>query len=61
MDSGEGAAVALVRVIRAAFEVSTSGPEPDRDMATAALRLIAGGLSGYAVRRGPPAGLPASC
>jgi hypothetical protein len=44
------AAVALVSVIRAAFEVSPSGPEPDRDMATAALRLLAAGLSGYAVR-----------
>ena len=55
------AAVALVGVIRAAFEVSPGWPEPDRDMATAALRLLAAGLSGYAVRPGPPAGRPASC
>lgn len=54
------AAVALVGVIRAAFEVSPSGPEPDRDMATAALRLLATGLSGYAVRP-RPAGPQASC
>lgn len=32
---------------------------PDRDMATAALRLLAGGLAGYAVRPGPTQGLPA--
>jgi len=44
------AAVALVGVIRAAFEVSPGGPEPDRDMATSALRLLADGLSGYAIR-----------
>ena len=44
------AAVALVGVIRAAFEASPSGPAPDRDMATSALRLLADGLSGYAVR-----------
>jgi AcrR family transcriptional regulator len=55
------AAVALVGVIRAAFEVSPGGPEPDRDMATAALRLLAAGLSGYAVRPCPPAGLQAPC
>lgn len=54
------AAVALVAVIRAAFEVSLSGPDTSRDMATAALRLLAGGLSGYAVRPCPPAGLQAS-
>jgi hypothetical protein len=52
-------AVALVGVIRAAFEVSPSGPRPDRDMATAALRLLAGGLSAYAVRPCPPGGLQA--
>lgn len=51
------AAVALVGVIRAAFEVSPGGPGPDRDMAAAALRLLAAGLSGYAVRPCPPAGL----
>jgi AcrR family transcriptional regulator len=55
------AAVALVGVIRAAFEVSPSGPEPDRDMAVAALRLLAVGLSGYAVRPCPPAAFHASC
>jgi hypothetical protein len=54
------AAVVLVGAIRAA-EVSPSGPEPDRDMATAALRLLAVGLSGYAVRPCPSAGLQASC
>jgi len=53
------AAVALVGVIRAAFEAGPAGPGPDRDMATAALRLLAGGLSGYAVRPGPTEGLPA--
>lgn len=52
-------AVALVGVIRAAFEAGPAGPGPDRDMATAALRLLAGGLSGYAVRPGPTEGLPA--
>jgi len=55
------AAVALVGVVRAAFEVSPGGPEPDRERATAALRLLAGGLSGYAVRPCLPAGLQASC
>jgi hypothetical protein len=54
-------AVALVGVIRAAFEVSPSGLEPDRDMATASLRPLADGLSGYAVRPCPSAGLQASC
>src|SRR5262249_21925248 len=54
-------AVALVGVTRAAFEAGPGGPEPDRDRATAALRLLAGGLSGYAVRPGPPAGLQARC
>jgi AcrR family transcriptional regulator len=48
------AAVALVGVIRAAFEVSAGGAESGRDMAAAALRLLAAGLSGYAVRPGPP-------
>jgi hypothetical protein len=55
------AAVALVCAIRGAFEVSPSGPEPDRDMATAGLRLLAVGLSGYGVRPCPSAGLQASC
>jgi AcrR family transcriptional regulator len=55
------AAVALVGVIRAAFEISPGGQEPERDMATAALRLLAAGLSGYAVRPCPPAGGQASC
>jgi hypothetical protein len=36
--------------------VSPSGPGPDRDMATAALRLLAGGLSAYAVRLCLPGG-----
>jgi AcrR family transcriptional regulator len=48
------AAVALVGVIRAAFEVGAGGAESGRDMAAAALRLLAAGLSGYAVRPGPP-------
>jgi AcrR family transcriptional regulator len=55
------AAVALVGVVRAAFEAGPSGPGPDRDMAASALRLLAGGLSGYAVRPGPPADRQASC
>jgi AcrR family transcriptional regulator len=46
------AAVALVGVIRAAFEASPGGAEPGRDMAAAALSLLSGGLSGYAVRPG---------
>ena len=50
------AAVALVGVIRTAFEASPSGPEPDRDMAGAALNLLAGGLATYAVRPGRPSG-----
>ncbi len=49
------AAVALVGVIRAAFEVAQGGPGPGQDTASAALRLLASGLSGYAVRPGQPA------
>jgi hypothetical protein len=52
-------AVALAGVIRAAFEASPSGPGPDRDMAPAALRLLAGGLPAYAVRPCLPEGLQA--
>ena len=48
------AAVALVGVIRTAFEVSAGGAQSGRDMAAAALRLLAAGLSGYAIRPGPP-------
>ena len=44
------AAVALVGVIRAAFEAGPGGPEPARDTAAAALGLLADGLAGYAVR-----------
>lgn len=54
-------AVALVGVIRAAFEVSPGGPEPDRAMAATALRLLAGGLCGYAIRPAPPEDTRASC
>ena len=50
------AAVALVGVIRAAFETGP-GAEPGRDTPAAALRMLAAGLSGYAVRPGPPAGI----
>jgi len=49
------AAVALVGVIRAAFEAGAGGAEPGPDRAAAALRLLAAGLSGYAVRPSPPA------
>ncbi|HEU5418552.1 MAG TPA: TetR family transcriptional regulator [Streptosporangiaceae bacterium] len=43
------AAVALVGVLRAAFETSAGGQKPGRDQATAALDVLAGGLASYAV------------
>ncbi len=49
------AAVALVGVVRAAFEADPGGPGPGRDTATPAMNLLAGGLASYAVRPGPSA------
>lgn len=59
VDIEEGLRERKRRETRAAFEAGPGGPGPDRDLATAALRLLAGGLSGYAVRTGPTEGLPA--
>jgi AcrR family transcriptional regulator len=53
------AAVSLVGVIRAAFEIDLGGAEPGQGATVAALRLLAAGLAGYAVRPGPPAGIQA--
>jgi AcrR family transcriptional regulator len=50
------AAVALVAMIRAAFETTPSGHQPGRDTSGAALNLLAGGLGSYAV-----AGPASSC
>jgi AcrR family transcriptional regulator len=47
------AAVALIAVIRAAFEAPASGQQPARGTAASALRLLRDGLGGYAVAGAP--------
>lgn len=42
------AAVALVAMVRAAFETTSAGRQPGRDTAGTALELLAGGLGSYA-------------
>jgi AcrR family transcriptional regulator len=42
------ASVALIAVLRAAFEASPGGAKPGRDTAASALDLLAGGLATYA-------------
>jgi hypothetical protein len=45
------AAVAMIAVLRAPFEASTSSAQPGQDTVTAALDLLADGLGAYAPGR----------